>query len=124
MKTICLCGSFRHYDEMLALRDALLATGARCEWPTADLLRDPTTMSDGDAKATILLHLERMDQADLILVYNEDGYVGNSVAMEIGYAYARRKPLYALAPIRDPFMMGLVTAVASVGDFMELACAP
>ena len=121
MKTVCLCGSFRHYDEMLALRSALLACGASCEWPTPDLRRDPKTMTHEDARAAILHHLELMDRADWILIYNKDGYLGNSVLMEIGYAYARRKPLYALAPIQDTFLMSLVTAVVSPEDFMEFA---
>ena len=121
MKTVCMCGSFRHYDEMLALRDALLASGASCEWPTIEQRRDPKTMTEEEAKAAILSHLERMDRADLILIYNTDGCVGNSVVMEIGYAYARRKPLYALMPIQDPFLMGLVTAVVSSKDFIEVA---
>ena len=121
MKTVCICGSFRHYDEMLALRDALLASGASCEWPTIEQRRDPKTMTEEDAKATILSHLERMDRADLVLIYNTDGYVGNSVVMEIGYAYARRKPLYALMSIQDQFLMSLVTAVVSPEDFIEVA---
>ena len=121
MKTVCICGSFRHYDGMLALRDTLLAIGASCEWPTTELRRDPRTMTEEEAKAAILAHLQRMDPADLILIYNKDGYVGNSVVMEIGYAYARRKPLYALMPIQDPFLMGLVTAVLSPEDFIEVA---
>ena len=121
MKTVCMCGSFRHYDEMLALRDALLASGASCEWPTTELRRDPKTMTEEEAKAAILAHLQRMDRADLILIHNKDGYVGNSVVMEIGYGYARRKPLYALMPIEDPSLMGLVTAVKSPEDFIEVA---
>ncbi|OLD38080.1 MAG: hypothetical protein AUI57_08485 [Candidatus Rokubacteria bacterium 13_1_40CM_2_68_8] len=123
MKTVCMCGSFRHHDEMLALRDALLASGASCEWPTIEQRRDPKTMTVEEAKAAILAHLERMDRADLILIYNKDGHVGNSVVMEIGYAYARRKPLYTLMPIQDSFLMGLVTAVVSPEDFIEVACA-
>ena len=118
MKTVCLCGSFRHYDEMLAFRDALLASGASCEGPTPDLRRDPATMTQKEATAAILLHLERMDRVDLILIYNKDGYVGNSVLMEIGYAFARRKPLYAVAPIQDPFLMSLVTSVLGPEEFI------
>jgi len=38
-----MCGSFRHYDEMLALRAVLLASGASCEWPTIDHRRDLST---------------------------------------------------------------------------------
>ena len=78
-------------------------------------------MTHEDARAAILHHLELMDRADWILIYNKDGYLGNSVLMEIGYACARRKPLYALAPIQDTFLMSLVTAVVSPEDFMEFA---
>ena len=121
MKTVCMCGSFRHYDEMFALRDALLASGASCEWPTIEQRRDPKTMTDEEANAAILAHLQRMDRADLILIYNKDGYVGNSVVMEIGYAYARRKPIYVLMPLQDRFLMSLVTVVARPEDFIEVA---
>ncbi len=116
-----MCGSFRHYDEMVALRDVLLASGTTCEWPTSEGRRNPTTMTDEEARAAILVHLERMDRADLILVYNEDGYLGSSVVMEIGYAYARRRPIYTIAPISDPFLRGLVTGVVSAEEFLRLA---
>lgn len=92
MKTVCICGSFRHYDEMVAFRDALLASGAACEWPTSDGRRSPSTMTAEEARAAILLYLERMDRADLILIYNKDGHLGDSVVMEIGYARARMNP--------------------------------
>ena len=120
-KTACICGSFRHFEKMVAFRDALIASGGSCEWPTPEL-RDPKTITDAEATATILAHLERMDRADVILVFNPDGYVGNSVAMEIGYAYAQRKPLYALQPIPDQFLMGLLSGVMSPNKFIELAC--
>lgn len=120
MTTVCLCGSFRHYDDMLDLRRALLAIGAACEWPEPDLGRDPGSMTPEESRAAILLHLERMDRADLILVFNPDRHVGNSVAMEIGYAYASQKPVYALAPIADRFLMALVTDVVSPGDLVNL----
>ena len=117
-QTVCLCGSFRHWAEMLALREALLAGGAPCEWPTPELHRDPATMTGDEARAAILAHLDRIDRAERIFVYDKDGYVGRSVAMDIGYAYARSKPLYALTRIPDPFLQPLVTAVMSVEDFL------
>jgi nucleoside 2-deoxyribosyltransferase len=40
--------------------------------------------------------------------------------MEIGYAYAQRKPVYMLAPIPDPFLLPLVTAVVSIEDLLPL----
>ena len=40
--------------------------------------------------------------------------------MEIGYAYGRHKPIYALAPIDDPFLMPLVRAVMGLKEFLQL----
>jgi nucleoside 2-deoxyribosyltransferase len=121
MKSVCICGSFRFYDEMVALRNALQARRIHCEWPTLGPRRVPQAMTPDEAKAAILQHLERMDRADLIFMFNKGGYAGNSVIMEIGYAYARRKPVYVLAPIPDPFLMPLVTAVVSIEDLVQLA---
>jgi nucleoside 2-deoxyribosyltransferase len=120
MKSVCICGSFRFYDEMVALRDALQAQGVHCEWPTPGPRRAPQAMTPAEAKDVILQHLQRMDRADLIFMFNKGGYVGNSVIMEIGYAYARRKPVYVLAPIPDPSLMSLVTAVVSIEDLVQL----
>jgi nucleoside 2-deoxyribosyltransferase len=120
MTTVCLCGSFRHHDAMPELRRALLATGAACEWPEAGLRRDPESTAPEESRAAILHHLGRMDRADVILVCNPDGYVGRSVAMKIGYAHAREKPVYALAPIADRFLMAPVTDVVGPGDLARL----
>ena len=77
-------------------------------------------MTADEARDAITRHLERMDRAACIFVFNKDGYLGNSVVMEIGYAYAQRKPVYVLAPIQDPFLMPLVNAVVSMEDLMQL----
>jgi nucleoside 2-deoxyribosyltransferase len=120
MKSVCICGSFRFYDDMVALREALQAQGVPCEWPTPGPRRAPQAMAPDEAKEPILQHLQRMDRADLIFIFNKGGYAGNSVLMEIGYAYARRKPVYVLAPIPDAFLMSLVTAVVSMEDLVQL----
>lgn len=120
MKSVCICGSFRFYDEMVALRNALLARGSLCEWPTPGPRRAPQAMTPDEAKEAIMQHLARMDRAELIFMFNKGGYAGNSVIMEIGYGYAQRKPIYVLAPIPDPFLMSLVTAVVSLEDLLQL----
>jgi nucleoside 2-deoxyribosyltransferase len=77
-------------------------------------------MTADEARDAITQHLERMDRAACIFVFNKDGYLGNSVVMEIGYAYAQRKPVYALVPIHDPFLRPLVSAVVSVEELLQL----
>lgn len=34
--------------------------------------------------------------ADIVFIYNKDGYAGVSTTLEIGYAVALGKPIYAL----------------------------
>jgi hypothetical protein len=41
MTSVCICGSFRFYEEMVQLRNALQARGALCEWPLPGPRRDP-----------------------------------------------------------------------------------
>src|SRR5256885_2308557 len=60
-QTVCLCGSFRHWAEML-------------EWPTPDVHRGPVTMTGDEARAAILAHLDRIDRAERIFVYDKEGY--------------------------------------------------
>ena len=43
-------------------------------------------------------HFYKIDMADVVFIFNKGGYIGNSTTLEIGYAVAARKPLYALCP--------------------------
>ena len=120
MKSVCICGSFRFYEEMVQLRNALQARSVLCEWPLPGQHRAPQAMTADEAQDAITQHLERMDRAECIFIFNKDGYLGNSVVMEIGYAYARCKPVYVLAPIHDPFLRPLVKAVVSIEELLQL----
>ncbi|OGG94183.1 hypothetical protein A2609_00185 [Candidatus Kaiserbacteria bacterium RIFOXYD1_FULL_47_14] len=41
-------------------------------------------------------HFYKIQMADVVFVFNKDGYAGNSTTLEIGYAVATGKPIYAL----------------------------
>ena len=120
MQSVCICGSFRFYEEMVQLRNTLQARGARCEWPLPGPRRAPQAMTADEARDAIIQHLERLDRAECIFVFNKDGYLGNSVVMEIGYAYAQHKPVYALAPMHDLFLRPLVRAIVGIEELLQL----
>ncbi|MES2226090.1 MAG: hypothetical protein V4480_04775 [Patescibacteria group bacterium] len=42
-------------------------------------------------------HFQKIRKADATFIFNKDGYSGNSVTLEIGYAVALGKPVYALS---------------------------
>lgn len=46
-------------------------------------------------------HFTEIRYADVVFVYNKGGYSGYSVSMEIGYAFGKDKPIFALEEDED-----------------------
>jgi nucleoside 2-deoxyribosyltransferase len=46
-------------------------------------------------------HFYKIKMADVVFIYNKDGYMGNSSTMELGYAMALGKPIYAFSDKDD-----------------------
>ncbi|MEI6843227.1 MAG: nucleoside 2-deoxyribosyltransferase [bacterium] len=42
-------------------------------------------------------HFNKIRKSDAVFIYNKEGYSGNSVTLELGYAVALGKPVYALS---------------------------
>jgi hypothetical protein len=63
---------------------------------------------------------DKIDEADVVYVVCPNGYVGNSVSVDMGYAYAKNKLIYASNPISDSPLMDLVSGVFSSGELIEL----
>jgi nucleoside 2-deoxyribosyltransferase len=61
----------------------------------------------------ILGCLEKIDEADVVYVVNLGGYVGKSVCVDIGYAYARDKPIYVMYLVDDPPVMNMIHGILS-----------
>jgi len=41
--------------------------------------------------------LKKINDADVVYIVNPEGYVGKSVPVDIGYAYAKNKSIYGHA---------------------------
>jgi len=67
----------------------------------------------------ILGCLEKIDEADVVYVVNPNGYVGRSICVDIGYAYAKGKPVYVMYPIDDPPIMSMVKRVLSSEELIN-----
>jgi hypothetical protein len=68
----------------------------------------------------ILGCLEKIDEADVVYVVNPEGYVGKSVCVDIGYTYARDKPIYVMHSIDDPPVMNMIRNVLSFEELIKL----
>jgi len=107
-KKLYVCGSSKFLHEIEELE-------ARLRRENVEYLVSKRTSSRG-----IRGCLEKIDHADIVYVVNPRGYVGRSVSVDIGYAYARGKPVYALHSIDDPPVMDLLTGVLSYAELIEL----
>jgi len=100
---VCICGSTRFADEMLAANRDLTLAGVIVVAPGVFThARDRQT--DGkitnEQKAVLdALHLRKIDLADRVLVVNPGGYVGESTSREIAYARATGKPVSFTHPV-------------------------
>ena len=107
MKRVYVCGSFRFIDTIEDLVKLLKAE--RIEF----------LMSKDLDTHGILGCLEKIDQADVVYVVNPDGYVGKGVSVDIGYAFARNRPICLMYPTDDPPIMPLVKGVLTFGQLVD-----
>ncbi|MDO8537307.1 MAG: nucleoside 2-deoxyribosyltransferase [archaeon] len=103
MKSVVLCGSRRFKPEMREFAQKLREEGVIVFEPYLhDSPPDEWNSLSEEHRNFILLglthdHFYKVKMADVVFVFNKNGYSGNSVTLEIGYAVACGKPIYALS---------------------------
>lgn len=101
MKSVVICGSSRFAPEMREFANKLKDLGVAVYEPhlyrAAGGVWSEIKEFDRQFVALGLTHdhFYKMRMADVIYVFNKDGYAGVSTTMEIGYAVALDKPIYA-----------------------------
>ena len=88
---VCICGSARFTDELLAANRDLTLAGVIVVAPA--VLGPADRITDEQRAALGALHLRKIDLADRVLVVNPGGYVGESTSREIAYARTTGKPV-------------------------------
>lgn len=94
---VCICGSTRFAEAMLATNRDLTFAGVIVVAPgvftrSGDRERSEA-LTDRQKIALDQLHLRKIDLADRVLIVNPGGYVGESTSREIAYARATGKPV-------------------------------
>ena len=101
MKTVVICGSRRYKKEIRKFGAELKELGVVVFEPYLHSGYDEWEKLSDEYKNYILLgltldHFYKIEIADVVFVYNKDGYAGVSTSLEMGYAVAKSKPIYAL----------------------------
>ena len=76
------------------------------------------TPSKTDSRG-IMVCLKKIDDANVVYIVNPEGYIGKSVSVDIGYAYAKDKPIYAMHSVDDPSVMDLMDGVLSPKELID-----
>jgi nucleoside 2-deoxyribosyltransferase len=102
MKSVVICGSRRFKEEALEFGRRLEELGVVVHKPYFHSGQEEWEHLSDDYKKFIILglthdHFYKIKMADVIFVYNKDGYAGPSTTLEIGAAAALGKPIYALS---------------------------
>lgn len=102
MRSVALCGSRRFKSEIREFASKLKKAGVVVYEPYLHSGQEKWDKLSDDYKNFVALglthdHFYKIKIADVIFVYNKDGYSGNSTTLEIGYAVALGKPVYAFS---------------------------
>jgi len=101
MRSVVFCGSRRFKKEMRAFGAALRKKGVLVFEPYLHSGQDEWVSLSKEYQNFVALglthdHFYKIKLADVVFIFNKDGYVGASTTLELGYALACAKPVYAL----------------------------
>mgnify|MGYP001617076106 FL=1 len=104
MKSVAICGSSRFKSEIKEFTRRLEELEVVVYPP--HLFGNPDqdgwkNLTDEQKKFVALGlthdHFYKIRMADVVLLFNKDGYTGNSTTLEMGYTAALDKPIYAIS---------------------------
>lgn len=103
---IVICRSNRHSESALRYAKELQGSGLDVYCPErVEGTEAWEKMTEADQQVTLRdlvdKHFRAIDESDAVLIYNEDGYIGTSVSIEIGYAVAKEKRIFSIVPDSD-----------------------
>lgn len=106
MKSVAICGSKKFEPEIRKFAGELKKKGIVVYEPYLHEGGGKWDKLSQEYKNFVALglthdHLYKIRMADVVFVYNKDGYAGYSTTLEIGFAVALGKPIYALSDIDE-----------------------
>ena len=123
MRTVCICASKKYKKEVKRFCLDLEKLGIVVFEPNInepfpeDSFLHSKLITKTIFKGFTLEHFDWIRKADVCFIYNKENYVGASVTLEIGYASALGKPIYALnEETGDPCRDSLIDKIASTPE--------
>ncbi len=128
---ICICSSFKFYKKVLELEKIFTERGVEVLIPIPNKFlkysRQPDsshlTISEEVTKEHwkhLSDHLKKIDQADIVYILAEGGYIGYGVSLEIGHSYAKDKTIYSSEKIKDLPVSCFIDKIITPDKLLEM----
>jgi hypothetical protein len=121
---ILFCGSFKFFEEMKKVQKDLTRAGFKCVLPKFAFGKFSSKKIE-EIKENMKKHglkdkefekivkvkkrfYDELRKCEIVVVFNKSGYIGLSVAAEIGAAYVLNKPVFFLEPPKDHGLKALL----------------
>jgi hypothetical protein len=101
------------------VRDELISAGISVYTPDMRFVTAKTISSAQKKRLTLRFFEKISDSRAMCVVTDETGYVGRSVSLEVGYAYAIGRPLFSLYRLEDPAVRALCKRVRDIGEIIR-----
>ncbi|MCK4669788.1 MAG: hypothetical protein KAT43_01200 [Nanoarchaeota archaeon] len=117
MKSIFIAGSRKFYDKVSNLIEEMKKNNIKAdkaeEW---DQTQEDTLESE---KKALFLAFEKIDDADVVYIFADNGYTGKTVAIEIAYAYAKGKEVISSEEIEEFSARALISKIIKPEELIE-----
>ncbi len=117
MKSVFVASSRKYYDDIKLIKKELDKLGVKGNYPYFHLLDEG--MSDEKKIETTLKHFPEIDEIDVLYVYAKQGYVGNSVTVEVTYAYAKGKEIISSELVDELAVRAMISKVMPPKEFTK-----
>ena len=117
---VTLCSSSRFYSQVEDIRDTLEGLDLKVYTPRLDFNETKIEVSETEKFSLTREFLQKVGASDAIYIVNPGGYVGMSVAIETGYAFALGKKVFAMSKPSEPAVEALLTKIAQADDLVDL----
>ena len=119
MKSVFIAASRKFYGDVEKLVCLLRDNGIRAE--TAGKVIPDQRDTPESEKGALLSAFEKIADSEVVYILTNDGYVGKTVAMEIAYAYAKKKEIISSDEIEELSARALIDKIMKPEELVEYA---
>lgn len=108
---VTICSSSKFYGTAKEVASRLERGGMKVFTPRFDFDETQVQVSRERKARLTIEFLNKVRACDVVYVVAHDGYIGRSVALEVGYATALRKPVYLSQQAAEDAVKAITTGI-------------